>query len=177
MDFRAGRSAEVHRETVAEFPRVSQAARDLMLTLPPERETHRKPVKEVESLRLLENGGTVMGARTGPPRIACWNEQRFHHLDACCVLIRRMAPNILLLGELDIGMARMEQRHCPREAAVALGWNYVFGTEFLELGLGDEKERRRYAGRRNDCGLHGNGILSRLRLEAPALVRLETDGD
>lgn len=176
MDFRRS-SAEVHRETVADLPRVSQAARDAMLTLPRDRETHRKLVGEVQALRLLETGGGAVGTGTGPLRVAYWNVQRFHHFDACCALIRRMSPDVLLLGELDIGMARTDQRHCLREAAMSLRSNYVFGTEFLELGLGDEKERRRYAGRRNDSGLHGNGILSPLRLESPALIRLETDGD
>jgi len=148
-----------------------------MLTLPPDRKTHRKLVEEVEALRLLEAGGAIAGTRTGPLRVAYWNVQRFHHFDACCALIRRTVPDILLLGEIDIGMARTEQRHCLRDAAVALGANYVFGTEFLELGLGDERERLRYAGSRNDSGFHGNGILSRLSLESPALIRLETDGD
>lgn len=148
-----------------------------MLTLPPDRETHRKLAEEVEALRLLEAGGAIAGTQTGPLRVAYWNVQRFHHFDACCAVIRKMAPDILLLGELDIGMARTDQRHCLREAAAALGANYLFGTEFLELGLGDQEERRRYAGNRNDSGFHGNGILSRLRLESPALIRLETDGD
>ncbi len=134
-------------------------------------------VGEVRALRVLETGGGAAGTRNGPLRVACWNVQQFHHFDACCALIRRMAPDILLLGEIDIGMARTEQRHCLRDAAAALASNYVFGTEFLELGLGDEKERLRYAGSRNDSGFHGNGILSPLRLESPALVRLETDGD
>ena len=148
-----------------------------MLTLPPDRETHRKLAGEVEALRLLETGGRAVSTRTGPLRVAYWNVQRFHHFDACCAVIRKMAPDVLLLGEIDIGMARTEQRHCLREAAAALGANYVFGTEFLELGLGDEDERHRHAGSRNDSGFHGNGILSSLRLESPALIRLETDGD
>ena len=148
-----------------------------MLTLPPDRETHRKLLEEVAALRLLEAGGAIAGTRSGPLRVAYWNVQRFHHFDACCAVIRKMAPDVLLLGEIDIGMARTDQRHCLREAAAALAANYVFGTEFLELGLGDEEERRRYAGCRNDSGFHGNGILSRLPLESPALIRLETDGD
>jgi endonuclease/exonuclease/phosphatase family metal-dependent hydrolase len=176
VDIKRG-SATVHRETVAELPRVSPARRDAMLTLPPDRETHRKLAAEVEALRLLEIGGASDQTKNGPLRVAYWNVQRFHHFQACCALIGRVAPDILLLGELDIGMARTEQRHCVREAAAALGANYVYGTEFLELGLGDESEQRRHAGSRNDVGFHGNGILSPLRLEAPALIRLETDGD
>ena len=84
---------------------------------------------------------------------------------------------MLLAGELDIGMARSRQRNCLRDAAAALGANYVFGAEFLELGLGDVHERRIYAGQTNSVGLHGNGLLSSHRLEDPALIRLETDGD
>ena len=176
LDIRRG-AAEVHREAVAELPRVSQARRTAMLTLPPDRETHRKLVKEVEALRLLEAGGAIVSTGTIPLRVVYWNVQQFHHFDACCALIRKTAPDILLLGELDIGMARTDQRHCLRDAATTLGANYVFGTEFLELGLGDERERLRYAGSHNESGFHGNGILSRLRLESPALIRLETDGD
>jgi len=172
-----GIAADVHQEAVANLPRVSQATRAAMLTLPRDRETHRKLAGEVQALRMLETKGGAVSTRTGPLRVAYWNVQRFHHFEACCALIRRVAPDILLLGEIDIGMARTEQRHCLRDAAAALEANYVFGTEFLELGLGDEREQRRYAGGCNDIGFHGNGILSSLRLESPVLVRLETDGD
>src|SRR5262249_5614499 len=116
-------------------------------------------------------------AKAGPLRVAYWNAQRFHHFDASCDLIRNAEPDVVMVGELDIGMARTGQRHCLRDAAAALGVSYVFGAEFLELGLGDAEERRRYAGRSNVVGLHGNGILSHLTLENPALIRLEAEGD
>ncbi|HUL09374.1 MAG TPA: endonuclease/exonuclease/phosphatase family protein [Candidatus Acidoferrum sp.] len=170
-------SATVYRETVADLPRASQAARAAMLALPPTRESHRKLAEEVASLRLVETGGAITGSQHGPLRVAYWNVQRFHHFDACSALIRRIIPDVLLLGEIDIGMARTEQRHCLREAAAALRQNYIFGVEFLELGLGDEEEQRRYAGQQNDVGYHGNGMLSPLPLESPALIRIETDGD
>src|SRR5882672_10575154 len=91
-----------------------------MLTLPRDRETHRKLAGEVQALRVLETKGGAVSTRTGPLRVAYWNVQRFHHFEACCALIRRVAPDILLLGEIDIGMARTEQRHCLRDAAAAL---------------------------------------------------------
>src|SRR5262245_5857508 len=148
-----------------------------MLALLPTRETHRRLTEEVRALQLIETGGAVAGTRSAPLRIAYWNVQRFHHFDACCALIRNVAADVLLLGELDIGMARTVQRHCLQETASALNQNYLFGTEFLELGLGDAKEQRRYADQRNEVGFHGNGMLSPLRLAGPALIRLETDGD
>jgi endonuclease/exonuclease/phosphatase family metal-dependent hydrolase len=64
-----------------------------------------------------------------------------------------------------------------RAAGEALGQGYVFGVEFVELGLGDAEERRRLAGIENARGLHGAGILSRYALRRPALVRIEADGN
>jgi endonuclease/exonuclease/phosphatase family metal-dependent hydrolase len=174
--FREG-SATLHRDVAADLPRVGQVARDAMLALPPHRASHQELLDQVAALRLVETRGAGATKGTWPLRIAYWNVQRFHHFDACCALIRRTAPDILLLGEIDIGMARTDQRHCLREAAAALGRTYVFGMEFLELGLGDEAEQRRHAGNRNETGFHGNGILSSLALESPVLIRLETDGD
>lgn len=172
-----GGSATVHRDIVADLPQVSQVARDAMLALPRTTASHRDLVQEVAALRLVEARSAGAVKKPWPLRIAYWNAQRFPHFDACCALIRRTAPDILLLGEIDIGMARTGQRHCLREAAAALEQTYIFGTEFLELGLGDAAEQRRYAGSRNEIGFHGNGLLSSLALEAPALIRLETDGD
>jgi endonuclease/exonuclease/phosphatase family metal-dependent hydrolase len=169
--------ATIHSDVVADLPRVSRAAREAMLRLPSNTATHRDLLDEVAALRSVEARGARAAKRTWPLRIAYWNAQRFHHFDAGCALIRRIAPDILLLGELDIGMARTSQRHCLREAATALEQNYIFGTEFLELGLGDEAEQRRHAGSHNEIGFHGNGILSTLALESPLLIRLETDGD
>ncbi len=49
--------------------------------------------------------------------------------------------------------------------------------EFLELGLGDARERTWHAGEVNEAGLHGAAILGRCALERPAVIRLETTGD
>jgi len=170
-------SATIHPDVVSALPRVSQVARDAMLAMPPNRASHRELLDRVDALRLVEARAAGAAKRAWPLRIAYWNAQRFPHFDAACALIRRTAPDILLLGEIDIGMARTGQRHCLREAATALEQHYIFGTEFLELGLGDEVEQRRYTGNHNEIGFHGNGILSTLTLESPALIRLENDGD
>ena len=54
---------------------------------------------------------------------------------------------------------------------------YAFGVEFLELDLGDAREREWHAGQSNQLGLHGAAILSPHPLGRPALIRLESDGD
>ena len=164
-------------DVVADLPLVERAARDRMLALPPTRETHRDLLAATPALQRVEAGGTATAARSWPLRIACWNAQRFHRFDAGCALIRSAAADVVLLSEIDIGMARTGQRHCLRDAAAALGGCYVFTAEFLELGLGDDEEQRRCAGMANEVGLHGNGILSNLALATPVLIRIETDGD
>ena len=171
--------AEVHRKTVAELPRVSQAggARHA-LTAGVGRRTASSQ-KRWRHSGCSQTGGAIAGTQTGPLRVAYWNVQRFHHFDACCAVIRRMATDILLLGETRY------RDGSNGSATLAFGkrrprWARTMSSalSFLELGLGDEEERRRSCRHAaTTAGFHGNGILSRLRLESPALIRLETDGD
>ena len=59
----------------------------------------------------------------------------------------------------------------------ALGAGYVFGVEFVELGLGDAREQSWHAGEANTVGLHGAGLISAAPLWAVRrLFRLETSG-
>ena len=88
--------------------------------------------------------------------------------------------DVILLNEVDWGMKRTEYRNVAAELAAALGMNYAYGVEFVEvdpIALGretfeelseeDQKDLReeitvdpaRYK------GLHGNAILSRFPLE------------
>jgi hypothetical protein len=83
---------------------------------------------------------------------------------------------VLLLSELDQGMARSGQRHATRELASRLGCGYAFGVEFLELGLGDVREREAHAGVENAVGYHGGAILSSSAFVETALVRVERSG-
>ncbi len=81
-----------------------------------------------------------------------------------------------MLCELDLGMARTEQRHTTRDLAERLGSSYIFAVEFLELGLGNRLEQTASADKTNDAGLHGAAILSPHLLKRPAVVRLRRDG-
>jgi endonuclease/exonuclease/phosphatase family metal-dependent hydrolase len=105
-----------------------------------------------------------------------WNAERGKYLDASARLLGELDAGACLLCELDLGMARSGQAHTAHELAVRLGAGYAFGVEFLELGLGDARERAWHAGEENAAGLHGAAILSAYPLERPALIRLETDG-
>lgn len=93
--------------------------------------------------------------------------------------------DVILLNEVDWGMKRTEYRNVVADLAAAMGMNYAYGVEFVEvdpIALGIEKfeelapadaakiadetsvDQSRYR------GLHGNAILSRFPLKN---VRLE----
>jgi endonuclease/exonuclease/phosphatase family metal-dependent hydrolase len=93
--------------------------------------------------------------------------------------------DVIVLNEVDFGMKRTGYRDVAAELADALGMNYAYGVEFVEIdpiALGTEKfeelppgDRAALAGeikvdRARYRGLHGTAILSRFPLEN---VRLE----
>ena len=80
-------------------------------------------------------------------------------------------PDVILLNEMDIGMARSGNVHTTRRLAMKLGYNYAFGVEFLELTKGTEEEHNTTEGKRNALGLHGNAILTKCILKDPYIIR------
>lgn len=109
-------------------------------------------------------------------RIAFWNAERLKYQAPSALLLASLRADVLMLCELDLGMARTGNRHTTRDLADTLGQGYVFGAEFIELGLGDLREQKAHAGETNSAGLHGGGFVSAAALARPALVRLETSG-
>lgn len=120
-----------------------------------------------------------IGASSGGDgvRVVAANLQRGRHLDAWGDLLAEVDADVVLLSEVDRGMARSGNRHVARELAERLGAGFAFAVEFVELSLGGEEERAALpAGAHNAFGVHGGAILSRVGLERPAAVRLEFDG-
>ncbi len=77
--------------------------------------------------------------------------------------------DIICLNEVDVGMPRTNYENIAAEIADSLGWNYVFSTEFIELGpifqnLKIDKEQ--YA------GLHGNLIISKFPIVSAKVIKL-----
>lgn len=146
----------------------------------------RQPVT-VESFRTAFAGFACLHAvEAAPPpapraagdsaRILFWNAERLKYLEPSIAMLAAAHPDVCLLCEVDLGMARSENRHTIADLARGLEAGYVFGAEFVELDLGDARERTWHAGQENSAGLHGGGIVSALALHRPALVRLETSG-
>jgi endonuclease/exonuclease/phosphatase family metal-dependent hydrolase len=121
------------------------------------------------------NGGTSV-ALDAPIRVAAWNGERLKFASDSAEFVRRAGADILFLTESDVGMARSDNRHTCAELAAALGMSYAFGVEFLELGLGDGRERETLGGAANRLGFHGNAILSRGPIGDPFVLRLDDGG-
>lgn len=109
-------------------------------------------------------------------RVLFWNAERCKFLTESAALIRAHAPDIVLLAEMDRGMARSGNRHTTRDLAQELGMGALFAVEYLELDLGDARERTWHAGIANSEALHGNAILSPCAVRGPAVIRLDDDG-
>lgn len=105
--------------------------------------------------------------------VAAWNAERLKFHSASVKLVEQVDADILFLTEADLGMARSGNRHTAAELAEALGMGYAYGVEFVELGLGDDRERAAHAHDSNRTGFHGNAVLTRMPLEAPFLLRLD----
>lgn len=104
-------------------------------------------------------------------RALSWNIERGNRLDAILDFFARTEAvrdcDVVMLNEVDIGMARSGNKNVAAEIAAALGFEYVFGNSYLCLGHGDVRDPKRDED--NAVGLHGNAILSR-----HPIVRAET---
>ena len=96
-------------------------------------------------------------------RVVAWNIERGMRLDGIIQFLQGHPllanADVLLLSELDWGMARTDNRFVAHEIASALGMNYAFAPCYLALTKGAGIEKR--AGGENQESLHGNALLSR----------------
>jgi endonuclease/exonuclease/phosphatase family metal-dependent hydrolase len=165
----AGTSARV----VDRLRRISQERRNALA-----RNAEGRPLEALGRLIPEVDDVEVWNASGAPPRstlrLLAWNMERGRHWQDGVRLIRETEalrdPDVILLGEMDLGMARSGNAHTTREMAAALGMNYAYGVEFLELTGGELGERELYPGE-NEWGYHGNAILSRYPLRNVRMLR------
>jgi hypothetical protein len=79
--------------------------------------------------------------------------------------------DVIILNEMDIGMARTDQQHTTKLMAEMLQMNYAWGLEFVELTNGNKEEQDRFGRIPNFHGLHGNAILTRCPISDPVIFR------
>jgi len=135
---------------------------------------HLRLAGELPWLDVVECDGKGEERLTSRLHVVAFNAERGTHFGQIRTLLRDepqlRGADVLLLSEVDWGMARSGNRHVARDLAAALGLGYAFGVEFLELTKGDAIEANVVG--ENTQSLHGNAILSRFRLLEPRIVRL-----
>jgi hypothetical protein len=99
------------------------------------------------------------------------NAERGRHWLHALPLLR--GADIIILNEMDIGMARSGQQHTTQHLARALGMNYAWGLEFVELTAGTLVEQRTVGSTPNFLGLHGNAFMTRCRIADAVIYRDE----
>jgi endonuclease/exonuclease/phosphatase family metal-dependent hydrolase len=112
-------------------------------------------------------------------RATAWNIERGKRLPSIIRVLREhpilRASDVLLLTELDYGMARTDNRFVAREIAEALGLNYAFAPCYLALNKGSGVEAA-VAGE-NTLALHGNALLARFPLQRAHALALPNGKD
>ncbi|WP_368185042.1 endonuclease/exonuclease/phosphatase family protein [Aestuariibius sp. HNIBRBA575] len=163
--------------TCPQLPPVTATQKADILAADRTAEIHRSLFNRVKALNCLETGGRAdKVVLPNSLNIAAWNVERCLNPLGTADLLRAQNPDVVLLSEMDNGMARTGQRNTIAEVADALGMQYTYGVEFFEMGLGGPTERPYCADDFNALGFHGNGILSRVAPDAVALIRLDDHG-
>ncbi len=168
---------KVIRDICTEFPVVPIAFRKEMLNGSKSHAAYRKSTSEIPALWSIESqppiNPTILESSV---KVAFWNLERCKYAAASAEHLAIVDADVNLLCEMDIGMARSFQYHTTRKLVETLRGGYVYGVEFVELSLGDERERAQFADKENSIGLHGNTILSRVNVNNTILFRFEEDG-
>ncbi|QFU09545.1 Endonuclease/Exonuclease/phosphatase family protein [Rhodobacteraceae bacterium THAF1] len=164
--------------TVADaLPNVTKAQRDRLLDAPRTAEAHRAMMLDVPAMRMVQTGGAPsISVLPGSVTAVAWNLERCLFPEESAAHLAIHSPDVVLLSEMDHGMARTGQRHTTAAMAEALGMTYAYGVEFYEMDLGGPTERSFCKDDFNAIGWHGNAILSKAPLSRVTLIRLDDHG-
>lgn len=163
--------------TVSYLPCPEEALLDEARRAPPDAAVHARYVERIEAFHAIESRLSRETIKYPDRlRVAALNAERLSDPESVRRLINDAGAHLVLLSEVDVGMARSGNIHAARELVGSSHWSYLYGVEFVELDLGDREEMRRHAGERNACALHGNCIVSSLAIERPHLIPLEERG-
>ena len=146
---------------------------------PSDKATHGHHFDSLPLFRQVEVGGASprRDAIEQSARVVFWNTERLRHLDAIAASLAELRPDVMLLCEIDRGMARSGNTDRVVEIATRLDAGYAYAVEFLELDLGDIHEKRIHAAESNADGLHGAAILTDVRMARPFVIRIDRRGD
>ncbi|MDC9823490.1 endonuclease [Devosia sp. ZB163] len=155
----------------------SQVERDRLAALERTEANHASAMAGLACLQRVEAPATVLAEPLSfPLTVAAWNLERCYNVEKSADMLGREGAELVLLSEVDNGMARTKQRHTSRDIATRLDMAHAFGVEFLELELGADVELAFCEDDFNLHGFHGNALLARAALQSPAMIRLEAHG-
>ena len=160
-----------------ELPLATDAQRQAILDAPRTEEAHRALLASLPFMNAVQVGG-IPSAEALPTdvTVVAWNLERCLFPEESAAHLADLAPDVVLLSEMDHGMARTKQRHTTEDMAAAMGMAYAYGVEFFEIGLGGETERPLCEDDFNARGWHGNAILSKVPLDRVTMFRLDDHG-
>ncbi len=159
------------------LPAVTTDQRISILSAPRTAAAHRELLSNIPAMNALQLGGQAqISSLPEQFTVAAWNVERCLFPEATAAHLGQVNPDVVLLSEVDHGMARTSQRHTTEAMADTLGMAYAFGVEFHELDLGGPTERHFCKDDFNTLGWHGNAILSSVPFERTALIRLDDHG-
>jgi endonuclease/exonuclease/phosphatase family metal-dependent hydrolase len=160
-----------------ELPQITEAQRQAILHAPRTADAHRALLASLPAMNAVQVGGTPSAtALPADFTVVAWNLERCLFPGASAEHLEGVAPDVVLLSEMDHGMARTKQRHTTADMAAALGMTYAYGVEFFEIGLGGETERAYCEDDFNARGWHGNAVLSKVPFGRATMFRLDDHG-
>lgn len=164
-------------QILPELPPVTAQQRKDILNAPRTSDAHRGLLAGLPAMNAVQTGGASAKAALGQTvTVAAWNVERCLFPAETAQKLKAQGAEIVLLSEVDHGMARTRQAHTTANVAEALGMAYAFGVEFHELDLGSPTERTFCTDDHNALGWHGNAILSAVPFRRVAMVRLDDHG-
>ena len=165
------------RQTCPAYPPISISEFEEARRAPATKCAHDLIATRIPALHTIQLAPCPAPELTGSTfRIAAWNAERCKYDRASRRLLETVGADVMLLTEMDVGMARSGNRHTVRDLAEPLRQGFAFAVEFVELGLGDEREMRWHSAESNTVSLHGNAIMSRLRFADTFVVPLDEGG-
>lgn len=167
---------QVIREVVEALPSIDLAEAKTFFNGIRNTESHSQALNHFRAFQSVEVGGAAkVDSLPSTFRVMAWNMERCMFPLESAKLLQRFNPDVLLVSEMDVGMARTQQRHNARIMAEYLSMSYCYGLEFFELGLGGPTEQTFCNDSFNEKGFHGNAILSRVPLINPVLFRVSDE--
>ena len=162
------------RNTVSAFAVPSQEERNSFAALEKTPAVHAGKLSSLPCLNAVRVGGTgaKIEALSFPFTAAAWNLERCLFAEESAAKLRGTGASLILLSEMDQGMARTKQRDPTAVIADELGMNHAYGVEFLELSLGSEIERSYCRDDFNEKGFHGNALMASVALKDAFMIRL-----